>query len=463
MFKVSKYSPFLSMMKRVFTAYPTLLPIFLLTLAACKPENEPTTTPFDHELQQALVRAGGDLNFFKLPAPTDYASIPQDPKNPLTPQKVELGKFLYHETGLAVNPTRKAGQLTYSCASCHHVDAGFQACVPQGIGEGGVGFGKFGENRVKDAQYKEHELDVQPIRSPSVLHVAYQPNMLWNGQFGATGVNIGTEASWTPGTPRATNRMGFEGVETQAIAGMGVHRLAPNAALFRNSTYRQLFERAYPTQTEPNRYTVEHIALAIAAYERTLLATEAPFQQWLKGRKGALTDNQKQGALLFFGKANCVACHTGPALNSMAFYALGMPDLTGSRTHNIHPGQPEHLGRGGFTGKTHELFQFKVPQLYNLRDSPFMGHGGNFRTVREVITYKNRAIPANPRVPQQQLAREFVPLRLSAEEINQLTDFVENGLHDPNLKRYTPTLTPSGHCFPNNDLQTRVDISWFGH
>lgn len=449
---------------RRFAQSTSYVPLFLIgLLAACTPEHEPTAMASDTALQQALVRNGGSLDFFMLPSSTDLTNIPQDPKNPLTPAKVALGKLLYHETGLAVKPLKKNSQLTYSCASCHHVDAGFQACVPQGIGEGGIGFGKFGENRLKDNNYKEHELDVQPIRSPSVLHVAYQPNMLWNGQFGATGVNKGTEAAWTLGTPKATNSLGFEGVETQAIAGMGVHRLAPNVALFRNSTYRQLFERAYPSQSEPSRYSVENIALAIAAYERTLLATEAPFQRWLKGQKGALSENQKQGALLFFGRASCVSCHTGPALNSMAFHALGMPDLAGSRTHNVRPEQPEHRGRGGFTGKAEDMYKFKVPQLYNLKDSPFMGHGGNFRTVREIITYKNRAIPSNPNVPRQQLAREFVPLGLSTEEINQLTDFIENGLHDPNLKRYVPLLTPSGHCFPNNDLQTRVDMSWFGN
>jgi cytochrome c peroxidase len=74
------------------------------------------------------------------------------------------------------------GMYTYSCASCHHVDAGFQSGLKQGIGEGGLGFGVHGEGRIKNAMYPESELDVQPIRTPTTLNVAYQEVMLWNGQ-----------------------------------------------------------------------------------------------------------------------------------------------------------------------------------------------------------------------------------------------------------------------------------------
>jgi cytochrome c peroxidase len=407
------------------------------------------------------VKTGGSLVFFRFPAASDLQKIPQDPKNPLTAEKVELGRHLYHETALAINPKVKKSLMTYSCASCHHVDAGFQACLPQGIGEGGLGYGSIGEGRQSDPVYRESELDVQPLRSPSTLNIAYQPNVLWNGQFGATGVNKGTQNNWTKDTPKEANFLGFEGVETQAIAGLTVHRMGSNEDLFRNSTYRKLFQNAFPNVPEVDRYSIKNIGLAIASYERTLLATEAPFQRWLRGEKGALSDDQKKGALLFFGKGNCVQCHTGPALNSMAFYAMGMSDLSGSRVHNVNPNQSDHKGRGSFTGKAEDMYKFKVPQLYNLRDSPFFGHGSNFRTVREVIMYKNRAVAQNSVVPSGQLAKEFSPLHLSPEEISQLTDFIENSLRDPKLTRYVPTLTPSGYCIPNNDIQTRVDRSWF--
>jgi cytochrome c peroxidase len=105
------------------------------------------------------------------------------------------------------------------------------------------------------------------------------------------------------------------------------------------------------------------------------------------------------------------------------------------------------------------MFKFKVPQLYNLKDSPFYGHGGSFTSVREVIEYKNNGQPSNVEViGSSQLASQFGPLGLTEEEVNQLTAFVENALHDPNLHRYEPRSLPSGMCFPNGDSLSMKDL-----
>jgi len=167
----------------------------------------------------------GKLNYFELPQSNDYAAIPQDPKNPITESKVELGKLLFHETMISVNANFQETMLTFSCASCHHAQGGFQAGIAQGIGDGGIGFGFNGDGRTVLSNIDLSMVDVQPIRTPSALNVAYQTNMLWNGQFGATGVNTGTSHLWPDSTPIATNHLGFEGVEVQAIAGLEVHRL----------------------------------------------------------------------------------------------------------------------------------------------------------------------------------------------------------------------------------------------
>jgi cytochrome c peroxidase len=96
--------------------------------------------------------------------------------------------------------------------------------------------------------------------------------------------------------------------------------------------------------------------------------------------------------------------------------------------------------------------------LYNLRDVSFFGHGGNFNSVREVIEYKNAAKAQNTEVPGTQLSPLFKPLNLTDEEIDQLTLFLENALHDPNLDRYVPEATPLGSCFPNADPQSQIDL-----
>jgi len=419
---------------------------------SCKKDNTVGSVQ-DENLKALLTEGGNDLSSYTFPSSTDYASIPNDPKNPITKEKVELGKLLYHETGIALNPENPISKGNFSCASCHFASAGFQAGRFQGIAEGGIGFGQNGEGRIKGSLYPGSMLDVQPIRSPSALNIAYQTNVLWNGQFGGTGVNIGTEAAWKEDTPIAMNHLGYEGTETQAIAGLTVHRMSADVEFMQDKKYMEYLVKAFPEATFPEDCDVEHMGLAIAAYERILLANKAPFQEWLKGNSNAMTEQQKEGAILFFGKGKCNTCHNGPALASMEFHALGMKDLyqIDELTFKTNAENTENKGRGGFTGKEEDMFRFKVPQLYNLKDSPFYGHGSSFRSVREVIEYKNRGIKENDNVPESALSPSFEAKGLTDVEIDALVEFIEDALHDPNLKRYEPSSILSGKCFPFND------------
>lgn len=291
------------------------------------------------------------------------------------------------------------------------------------------------------------------------MNGAYQTNLLWNGQFGATGVNVGTEASWTADTPKETNHLGFEGLEIQAIAGLGVHRMELDETFLENNNYKALFDVAFPDVDPSERYDKVQAGLAIAAYERTILSNQSPFQEWLKGDVTAMSNEEKRGAILFFGKADCGSCHTGPALNKMEFHALGMADMYDCPEETFQAGEEvsAHLGRGDFTGKEEDNYKFKIPQLYNLSDSPFFGHGSSFRTIKAVVDYKNKAISENPNVPADKLA-DFQPLDLTAEEVEDITAFLQSGLYDPNLKRYQPESVLSGNCFPNNDAISRQDL-----
>ena len=408
-------------------------------------------------LESRIIELYGSKAELIQPLENDFILIPADINNPITAAKVELGKFLYHETSIATGAHMDEGMYTYSCASCHHVDAGFQSGIKQGIGDGGLGFGVYGEGRIKNAMYAEADLDVQPIRSPSVLNVAFQEVMLWNGQFGAIGMNAGSEAQWTVGTPKEANALGFEGVETQAIAGLDVHRLTINANDIINSSYKDLFDIAFPDIAENERYSKLNAALAIAAYERTLLPNQAPFQKWLRGDNNAMDANELAGANIFFEKGKCYNCHSGPGLNSMTFHAIGMKDLEGSEVlTNID--EATQKGRGGFTGNSDDDYKFKTPQLYNLKDVQFFGHGGSLTTIKEVVEYKNEAQSENSIVSQNRLSPLFVPLNLTETEINQLTLFLEKSLYDDNLERYVPTNLPSGNCFPNADYMSSADL-----
>ena len=173
-----------------------------------------------------------------------------------------------------------------------------------------------------------------------------------------------------------------------------------------------------------------------------------------------------RGAALFFtdavsGGANCVACHSGSALNKV----LGDEDgqLVEENFQNVgigdHPlielarqtlGDPtiHDVGRAEATGNPADNFKFKSPTLRQLRDAaPFM-HSGEFATLREVIEYINAGVPSssvaagagnlsplftNPRGPGQ------TGLGLSQDDVNALVDFLENGLYDPAFVHFDPT------------------------
>ena len=435
--------------------------MLLLSMVAigCADDNEPgefNNESLDRELREAL-EANGGVNSFLLPDSDDYDRIPQDPLNPISREKVKLGQFLFHETGLALAPKKEFARGTYSCASCHAAGAGFQAKIPQGIADGGIGFG---DQRVRGALYQSDDVDAQPVRTPSSLNGAYQRNTLWNGQFGGTGVNLGTEDRWND-FPLNVNALGYEGLEVQAIAGLKVHRLVVDEVFFNeNPEYVPLFDAAFPAVPTDVRYTREFAGLAIAAYERTVMANRAPFQEWLRGRGAAMTDMEKEGAILFLTKAGCVTCHDGPALNDEEFHALGMGDLDQCPEDIVQTDDltPAHRGRASFTDRDEDLFKFKTPQLYNLTDSPFYGHGAGLRSVREVVAYKNSGIGQNDRVPAERLSEHFRPLELTGAEIDAITEFLVSGLHDDGLLRYQPESLPSGNCFPNADPLSRAQL-----
>ncbi len=429
----------------------------LLVLNSCISDDSYEPRSAQTELEARIIELYGSKTSLLLPLENDFTAIPSDPNNPLSLAKVDLGRFLFHETSLATNPNMEEGMHKYSCASCHHVNAGFQSGIKQGIGEGGLGFGIQGEGRHKDPQYLEDDIDVQPIRTPSALNVAFQDVMLWNGQFGATGTNAGTEANWTAGSPKEANNFGFQGVETQVIAGLDVHRLEVNAEDIMNSPYKIMFDEAFPNHLPEDRYTKVNAALAIAAYERTLLPNQSPFQEWLKGDTSALSDDEIEGALVFFNDGKCYICHSGPGLNSMTFHALGMNDLAGENI-TTEVDLETRKGRGGFTGNPEDDFKFKTPQLYNLKDVSFYGHGGSFQTLKEVIEYKNNAIAENPEVPLNKLSPLFTSLDLNEDQINKLVVFLEHALYDSNLYRYVPTELPTGNCFPNADYMSAADL-----
>lgn len=171
--------------------------------------------------------------------------------------------------------------------------------------------------------------------------------------------------------------------------------------------------------------------------------------------------------MVFFGAAKCGVCHNGPALTDGGFHALGMPDMPSNDVLDATvqdygmSSADAALGRGGFTGKEDEKYAFKTPQLYNLQDAQFYGHGGTFYSLLDVIDYKLSGKSSRPEVTPY-LSQDFDAVELTEDQIASLHGFLKEALYDPALDRYTPGSTISGNCFPNNDEQSSSDLGCDG-
>jgi len=416
-----------------------------------------TVMPIDAELTEKITNWSktGNLEYFILPESGDFDKLPnQDPHNPITQEKIELGQKLFFETGLAQTSLKENSYETYSCSSCHVPSKGFLPGRMQGIADGGEGFGENGNYRTISPSYLESEIDAQGNRPMTVMNVTYMTNTLWSGTFGANDQNVGTENSWTG--LAEVNHTGYVGLEAQNIEGFDLHRLAINDKVLYEFGYAELFDKAFPDFPESERYTPETASFAMGAYLRSILTNEAPFQEFLKGDERALTQSQKNGALLFFGEAGCVTCHNSPSFSSMKFYALGTQDMYEIGGLNTSSDDPRILGRGMFTGREEDMYKFKVPQLYNLKDYATFFHGSSKTSIEEVVDFKLAAKSENSQVSDELVA--LSPRDLTELEKDQLIDFLTNALHDDDMERYAPESILSGYCFPNNDEKSRIDM-----
>lgn len=440
----------------------SLLAFFTITLAiliGCSVDQLPNN--LDLALQKRLsdLAPTKSYDYFILPESSELSAIPQDPANPLTVEKVELGKLLFFETALAREAVYQQGMGTYSCATCHVPSAGFMPGRVQGIADGGFGFGLNGEDRDQMQNYQENELDVQGARPLSMLNVAYVTNSTWSGKFGATHANADTKDVWGLTDPLTViNHLGLQGLEAQNMEGLDLHRMVVDEYVLDTLGYRALYDLAFPDFSGAERYSKMTTSFAISAYIRSLLTNKAPFQQWLKGDELAMNEQEKRGALLFYDEAGCYRCHKGPSMSATEFHALGVKDLYEAGGLNTGPNDMRNFGRGAFTGRAEDMFKFKVPQIYNMADSPFYFHGSSKRSLLELVEYFNAGEKENEMVPDSLISPFFHPLRLTDEQVQDLLAFLEHGLRDPELQRYVPNGILSGQCFPNNDPESREDL-----
>ncbi|NOY48055.1 MAG: cytochrome-c peroxidase, partial [Chlorobi bacterium] len=191
--------------------------------------------------------------------------------------------------------------------------------------------------------------------------------------------------------------------------------------------YVTLFGNAFNGGIET--VTEENFNKAISVFERSIVAINSPYDQYILGDLTALTEQEKHGLLLFNGKANCADCHKGPAFNDGSFHKLGIPENMAS---------PNSIVAGGDKGKDDE-YLFKTPTLRNISlTAPYM-HNGMLTTLEDVVNFKNNGVSENPNIDQS----ELLPLGLSQAEKDALVAFLV-ALTDNDFDKTVPASVPSG-------------------
>jgi cytochrome c peroxidase len=326
--------------------------------------------------------------------PEDLWEILIPPDNPVTPEKIELGRKLYFDKRLSVDNT-------VSCATCHDPKFAFTDGKKTSEGVGG-------QRGARNA--------------PTVLNAMFFEEQFWDGR--------------APSLEEQAKQPIINPVEM----GMPSHD-ALVEKLKGIPEYVEAFRRVFGGEI-----TIDRIAKAIATFERTLLTGNSPFDRFIAGDEDAISESAKRGWELFKGKARCITCHEfnpsnpfftdnkyhniGVAMNKEGFAELakkaqqlalqGKIDKRKLDEMALDPAFSE-LGRFLVTLKPKDIGAFKTPTLRNVElTAPYM-HDGSEKTLLDVVKFYNRGGNPNPN-----LSGEIRPLNLTEQEMNDLVEFMKS-------------------------------------
>ncbi len=325
----------------------------LLGTTACDQSKPPAPKP-----AAETPRAATETTPIKVPLGLPELEIPAD--NPMTEAKIELGRLLYFDTRLS-----KDG--TISCATCHDPKMAWAEHKPT---SGGINDQKGDRN------------------APTVINAAYMTSQFWDGR-------AATLEEQALGPIENPIEMGNEMTNViQTVAGI--------------EDYKTRFREVFGTEV-----TADGIARAIAAFERTVLSGNSPYDRFKAGDQNALNDAQKRGMSLFMDKAACVTCHSEPLFSNGRFYNAGV----GSDKENPDP------GRKKVTGADEDMGKFRVPHLRNVAETWPYFHDGSVEKLEDAVRFMAAGGRDNPNLsPSFKGMRD---LKLSDAEIADLVAFVE--------------------------------------
>lgn len=292
--------------------------------------------------------------------PLPAVPIPAD--NPQTRAKIELGKMLFFDN-------RLSGDHSMSCATCHDPEKGYSDGRKRSIGFKGKELGR---------------------HSPTVMNIAYNSAQFWDGRAATMEQQAmgPIEAEVEMNLPREEMVIRLNDVPEYKKRFWGVFGEGPS---------------------------LENVGRAIAAFERTIVTPNSPFDQYMRGNKQALTKKEKKGLVLFVSKAACTQCHNGVNFTDSQFHVLGVPQVGPAK---------EDVGRFAVTKNEKDKGAFKTPSLRNVgMSAPYM-HDGAFETLEEVVTFYNNGAGKHPNK-----SPKIVRLSLTKRERRDLITFLKNGLN----------------------------------
>ncbi len=372
----------------------------LLMVIACQNDPKPPASAKKETLSLGSIDA----------LPANYKS-PGD--NPSTAEKIELGRLLFYDPVLS-------GGRDVSCATCHHPDFGYAENLDLSIGVNGKGLGEHRKFNFRN------DIPFTKRNSQSLLNIAF------NG--------IGPDGHYTPEEAPMFWDLRAKGLEDQAtfpvkaleemrghkfgevdITGEVVKRVAAIAE------YKRLFETAFPDNDSVSLY---NITKALGAFQRSLIANNSRFDQYMRGDRTALSDQEIEGMNQFL-KAGCARCHSGPMLSDFKPHVLGVVD-----------NEKLPVSDSGYLG----TYAFRTPSLRNLQFTrPYM-HNGKIPTVKDVLFFyedlHGKPLP-NQHVAKSQLDPLAQEVKVEFKDINAIVEFL-NTLNDGNYDRKIPAAVPSG-------------------
>lgn len=285
---------------------------------------------------------------WNLPPGFPYPKIPAD--NPMTLEKVELGRHLFYDHRLSINQKQ-------SCATCHQQGRAFADSRGRGLGATG---------------------QLHPRGPMSLANVAYSPVLTW----GNPNIRQLEQQALIPMFGDDPVELGMSGKESLVIE-----------RLKAEPRYRNLFASAFPGEIDP--FTLANITKAIACFERTILSGDSPYDRYQRGDDpNAIPDSAKRGEALFFSeRLECFHCHGGfNFTGTVDYYGKGFPEIEFHNTglYNLkgkfsYP--VPNTGIYDFTQQPEDVGKFKAPTLRNIAvTAPYM-HDGSVRTLEEVIDH----------------------------------------------------------------------------